>query len=347
VLRRQYPGWEFHVVDAEVALSAGFIAGVGDVDPATGTKKRPDYLLIGRRRTGRDTGFKVIVLECKGTHQNPKFAIEQLARATAQVESLTVAGRTPLSLMVASHLTAAQITSYLLDPDGDGDLWTGPVRDMDDLLRGDPQDENWTPDPMPGAATTRDEGEPSGTDRDAAVVSPPATEPTETQEQPPPAGPYRFNIPEDRRTWFVQILTRAAAATTLLFARNSAAARDYATPRQRREAPATNQLELFDLDREWATSTATTLSLPNGLRLEGTRYRTPLPDGTVLEVFRGVERRLYSLLANGQIGPYMRAAPGTYRKWSRAPTPSGAVLSLGRDGTALVIRLTTGRDHRD
>ncbi|GAA4738116.1 hypothetical protein [Phytohabitans rumicis] len=107
--------------------------------------------------------------------------------------------------------------------------------------------------------------------------------------------------------------------------------------------PTIDQQALFDLDPPWATSTATTLRLPDGLHLEGTRYRTPLPDGKVLEVFRGVERRLYSLLANGQIGPYLRAAPGTYRKWSRTPRPSGAVLSLGRDGTALVVRVTNGR----
>jgi hypothetical protein len=344
VLGQQHPGWEFHVVDAEVALTAGFISGVGDVDQATGTKKRPDYFLIGRRSAGRHTGFKVIVLECKGTHQNPQFAIEQLARATAQVEALRVAGRTPPSLMVASHLAATRITSYLLDPDGDGDLWSGPLQDMDDLLRGDPHDENWTPVvPAPAAGAAGEGTGPPRVPQDTDTSAPVATETADGQEEPAPAGPYVFNIPEDRRGWFVQILTRAAAATTLLFAGNSAAARDYATPRQRGEAPTTDQQALFDLDQPWATSTATTLHLPNGLHLEGTRYQTPLTDGKVLEVFRGVERRLYSLLANGQIGPYLRAAPSTYRKWSRVPRPSGTVLSLGRDGTALVVRLTNGR----
>lgn len=342
-LDRRYPGWEFHVVDAEVALTAGFIDGVGDVNQATGTKKRPDYFLIGQRSSGRHTGFKVVVLECKGTHQGSAFATEQLARATVQVEALRVAGRTPPALMVASDLSPKGITSYLLDPDGDGDLWSGSSQDMDDLLREQPQDENWTPAPSPPVADAAGEevaspgGPPDTTTGPAADVG-------DQQTEPVALGPYVFDIPEDRRNWFVQILTRAAAATTLLFAGNNAAARGYATPRQRGEAPAVDQPTLFELDPPWATSTATTLHLRNGLRLEGTRYSASLPGGKVLEVFRGVEEHLYRLLAENQLGRYLRAAPDIYRRWADAPRPGDAsAFSLGRDGTALVVRLADGR----
>ncbi len=76
------------------------------------------------------------------------------------------------------------------------------------------------------------------------------------------------------------------------------------------------------------------------MTLQGTRFRTPLPDGRNLEVFRGVDARLYRMLADGKIGPYLRAAPRTYERWARLPHLPGAARSVGRDGTALVIRLT-------
>jgi len=118
----------------------------------------------------------------------------------------------------------------------------------------------------------------------------------------------------------------------------------YATPRQRGEDYPSGQQPLLELDPPWALSTATTARLPNGLRLEGTRYRTPLPDGRTLEVFRGVEQHLYSLLANGNIGPYLRTAPRLYRKWSPlARSLDDAVLSIGRDGTALLVRILASR----
>ncbi|MEO3777285.1 hypothetical protein ABGB16_10625 [Micromonospora sp. B11E3] len=336
-LRELYPDWEFHAVDAEVALKAGFITGVGDVESANNTKKRPDYFLVGHHTSGRRTDFKVVILECKGTHGAKNFAIEQLARASVQVEALRVGGRTPPSLMVASCLARSRITSYVLDPPGDGGLWSGPNRDLDELLRGSPEDQHWQPQQAATAAEDAQEPETAG----GAAAAPSGTA-SPADEDLPPGAPDIFEIPEERRGWFTQVLTRAVAAATLLFAGNSAAARDYATPRQRGDDLSTEQPTLLDLDPPWALSTTTSLRLPNGLRLEGTRYRTPLPDGKVLEVFRGVERRLYRHLADGELGPYLRAAPRTYRKWSQARLDD-AVLSLGRDGTALVVRITNDR----
>jgi hypothetical protein len=332
VLRQQHPGWDFDAVDAEVALKAGFIGDVGEIDQATGTKKRPDYFLVGRRVRERRTGFKVVVLECKGSHQTPRFSIEQLARATVQVEAVRVGGRTPPSLMVASHLTHRRITSYVLDPEGEDDLWGGATQDMDEFLAEEPTEYHWHARPSPPASETPTE---------AAGADPVHVRGPE-QEAAPRSDLQVFNIPEQRRGWFTQILARAAAATTLLFAGDSLAARGYATPRQRGyEAPPHPTL-FEDADPPWAYSTARTLRLP-GMRLEGTRFRTPLPDGRNLEVFRGVDARLHRMLADGRIGPYLRAAPGTFERWTRLPRLDGAAVSFGRDGTALVIRLTSGR----
>lgn len=335
LLRRQHPGWDFHAVDAEVALKAGFLEGAGEVDTTSKTKKRPDYILLGHHSSGRRGGVKIVVLECKGTHQSSSFAYEQLARATVQVDALRVGGRSQPSLMVASCLSRSRITSYVLDPPGDDELWSGADDDLDELLRATPEDQDWRPRPAPP-----DEARMWEVSTDTA---PPADDTAVSSEDELPQGrPDVFDIPAERRGWFTQILTRAAAATALLFAGNNAAARDYATPRQREEPPAPEPPALFELDPPWDSSTAETLQLRNGLRAEGTRYRAPLPGRKMLEVFRGVDSDLYRHLAEGRVGPYLRAAPRTFRRWEAA-RPDGGVLSIGRDGTVLVIRLADER----
>ncbi|GIH21283.1 hypothetical protein [Rugosimonospora africana] len=218
----------------------------------------------------------------------------------------------------------------------------GPTEEVDDLLHSDPQDQSCRPrtatvdEPTNDAAAT-------ASSTSSEVSGPQVADVTATGEHAPPSGPDVFEIPKDRRGWFARLLTRAIGATALLFAGDNATARAYATPRQRGEDVSTLEPALVELDPPWAVSIAAPLRPPNGLELEGTRYRTPLPDGRVLEVFRGVERRLYRLLANGDIGPYVRAAPRTYRQWSRRPRVDDAVVSLGRDGTALVIQISNGR----
>lgn len=336
LLRRQHPDWDFHAVDAEVALKAGFLDGVGDVDTAAKTKKRPDYILLGHHSSGRRSGVKIVILECKGTHQSPGFAYGQLARAAVQVDALRVAGRSQQSLMVASCLARSRITSYVLDPPGDDELWSGADDELDELLRASPDDQDWRPQPAPPAELPAWDV--------AADTAPPADDSDVPDlEELPPGRPDVFDIPAERRGWFTQILTRAAAATALLFAGDNASAGEYATPRQRGEPPSPpDQQPLFDPDLPWASNTAQTLELRGGLRAEGTRYRAPLPGGRTLEVFRGVESHLYRHLAEGRVGPYLRAAPRTFRRWSAARL-DGGVLSVGRDGTILVVRLADGR----
>ncbi|WP_327037996.1 hypothetical protein [Micromonospora maris] len=333
LLARQYPGWDFHAVDAEMALKAGFLEGAGSVRTASKTQKRPDYILLGHHSSGRRSGFKILVLECKGTHQSPGFAYGQLARAAVQVDALRVGGRAQPSLMVASFLSRTRITSYVLDPPGDDELWSGADDELDELLRTRPDDKDWRP--RPAAPDDAGRWELPADDADDLPASAGDVPP---DEDLPPGAPDVFDIPAEQRGWFTQILARASAATALLFAGNNAAARDYATPRQREDPAAPEPLTLFELAPAWTTSTASTLTLPNGMRAEGTRYHAPLPAGRVLEVFRGVESDLYRHLAEGRIGPYLRAAPRAFRRWSAAQL-DGGVMSVGRDGTVLVVRL--------
>ncbi|MEU7573361.1 hypothetical protein [Micromonospora sp. NPDC049240] len=223
--------------------------------------------------------------------------------------------------MVASRLAASRITSYVLDPPGDGELWSGADGELDGLLGATPDDQDWLPQPAP--PDEEPPAEPPAEVTDASL-----------DEESPPARPDVFDIPAEGRRWFTQILSRAAAATALLFAGANDTAGAYTTPRQREE---TQQPALFEIDHPWASNTAQTLRLPNGLRAEGTRYRAPLPGGNTLEVFRGVESGLYRQLAEGRVGPYLRAAPRTFRRWSGARL-TGGVLSVGQDGTILVVR---------
>lgn len=87
-----------------------------------------------------------------------------------------------------------------------------------------------------------------------------------------------------------------------------------------------------------ATSTAATFNLPNGTSAEGTWHRASLGRGRVLEVFRGVESRLYRELAGGQVSAYLRDAPIFFGRRA-APPADGNVYSFGRDGTVLVVRV--------
>ncbi|MFG1893454.1 hypothetical protein ACGFIP_05550 [Micromonospora zamorensis] len=336
VLRQQYRGWTFHAVDAEVALKAGFVDGVGAVESVSRTKKRPDYILLGHHATKARRRMKIVILECKGTHQSPSFIHGQLARAAVQVEALSVGGQHPPSLMVASHLTQAGITAYVLDPPGDDELWSGDDDELDGLLSTTPEDQFWRPRT---AAPIEHEARQAPT----GVPSPADEADPDLAEELPPGAPQVFDIPEQQRGWFTQILTRAVAATALLFAGNSEAASGYATPRQRGTEDPAFQPGLFDLDPAWATSSAGTFALPNGLSAEGTRHRAPLGRGRVLEVFRGVESRLYRELADGRIGAYLRDAPSFFGRRAAMPT-DGSVYSFGRDGTVLVVRALDGDD---
>lgn len=333
LLRRQYRGWTFHAVDAEVALKAGFVDGGGAVESVSRTKMRPDYILLGHHATKTHRRMKIVILECKGTHGPPSFIHGQLARAAVQVKALAVGGHHPPSLMVASHLTQAGITAYVLDPPGDDELWSGDDEELDGLLSTSPEDQFWR-----SRTAIPDETEA----RQAPTVVPAPTDETiaepDLAEELPPGAPQVFDIPEQQRPWFTQILTRAVAATALLFAGNSEAASGYATPRQRGTDDAALQPALFNLDPAWATSSAATFELPNGLSAEGTRHRAPLGRGRVLEVFRGVESRLYRELADGRVGAYLRDAPIFFGRRAALPA-DGSVYSFGRDGTVLVVRV--------
>lgn len=330
-LQRRYPRWTFDVVDAEMALKAGFIDGAGTVRESNASRKRPDYFLVGRHQSRSRWSSKLFVLECKGTHGDSHH-IKQLSTACTQVRSVEIGGRTPAGLMVASTLRRSGITAYILDPPGDEELWSGPADEAAEMLGTSPGDIVLPVISPPSTEPQHDQSEPL-TDRAPSADS-------ATANDQPSAQPAPFRIPNERRGWLFRLLSRSAASSALLFAGNASGAAEYATPRQRAHEHPSGQLPLGNLAPEYGSTARATIHLGNGMRFEGTRHRLPLPNQQTLEVFRGMERRPYELLAEGQVRPYFSAAQRVFsRSGTLTHTDGRQLVSVAPDATALIMRI--------
>ncbi|KGI81285.1 hypothetical protein IL38_12465 [Actinopolyspora erythraea] len=343
VLRRRYPDWTFSPVDVDYAFRYGGVAGLGEVNQYTDS--RPDYFLVGRRTKGGG-GLKLVVLECKGTHQGTGHAVEQLAKACKQVASVEVGGRSPDGLMVATLLQASGIESKVIDPPGDSDLWQGSAQDMDDLL-------NERPGPPPGEFEIREVGaeaaeepdsepdsesepetvagvEPEG--RADSEVGPP---PEEGDSGERPARSMVVNVPERLRTWFSKMLANANAASALLFAGAGDAAARYL------KDSGGSTIPMNFHEEEGLRSSLRSFELPNGMSILGTRYSTGLPGGRTLEIHKGIEKNLYRELEAGRLAGFMRGAHEIAEERSRSfPRDPRQSVALGNDGTVLWMRVT-------
>lgn len=318
-LQRRHPDFVFQVVDADVALNAGYIEDVPEkVESAPETKKRPDYFLIGRRRGNGRARLHIAVLECKGTHGRPSDVVKQLGDACLQVRTVAIGRRRMYGLMVGSLLSRNGITSYILDPPGEDELWDGTDEEFDSLLADEPDEPRWAPQSQQPSPS----GAPAGTG--------------------PPEPPAPYSIPADRSGWFAQVLTRSTAASVLLYAGDGATAAHYLTPRQRGHEPG-----MIPALEQWPDTTTDTVRLDQDIDLRGTTYRMPLPDGRSLEVFRGIEQTLHHDLAEGHMLSYLRHA-GRLRRWwrGRRTRQAGQLMSVGHDGTALLMRIVSDRDTR-
>lgn len=345
ILKRQYPSWEFQAVDAELALRAGGIDGAGRVDHAHPTTMRPDYFLVGRRIVG-GSAIKVVVLECKGTHGQEQFAMKQLATASVQVRTVQVGHAALPALMVACRLSPAQVQTYVLDPPGVENLWSGSEDEMDELLGAEAADVDLRSSVAPMPDTMRDDDKRE--DRDRVATGETATNPDEDDFRDELRGgvPTVVRVPEDRAPWLCAVLARTAAASALLFAGDDALAANYATPGQRRARPehqAAPDQEPLPLPipepREAGSATASfTLA---GMDFQGTRHVAALPDGRTLEMSLGMESGMRALLADGRVGRYLRRASQVRAIWQntdRSRTMPEAT-SVNPDGTALTLRI--------
>ncbi|MGJ7909022.1 hypothetical protein ACOQFL_21380 [Actinopolyspora sp. H202] len=342
VLRHRYPDWTFSPVDVDYAFRYGGVAGMGELNQYTDS--RPDYFLVGRRTKGGG-GLKLVVLECKGTHQGTGHAVAQLAKACKQVASVEVGGQSPDGLMVATLLQASGIESKVIDPPGDSDLWQGSDRDMDDLL-----DERTGPPPGDfevrevGAEApdseqeTMYEGEPAErADSGSAPLPEEAYSGEESDSGQQPIRSKVVNVPERLRIWFSKLLANANAASALLFAGAGEAATRYL-----RESGRTGEtIPLGFHEEEGVRGGLRSFELPNGMSILGTQYSTRLPGGRTLEIHKGIERNLFRDLEAGRLARFMRKAHRIADE--RSPSlPQGPrhSVSVGDDGTVLWLRVT-------
>lgn len=341
LLARWYPEFRFQAIDAEVALKAGYIQRVGRVVPTKISKKRPDYFLVGHNARG--TKVKIFVLECKGTHEDKTFLHGQLAKACVQVQTIEIGEKKPRSLMIASLLKRDGISSYVLDPPGEEDLWSGEEADVPELLDGEPGEATLTARQPTFNDLVADSPEQSAQHAvPAQDADTPRLDDLDGAEEPASA-PEIVRIADSDRPWFLGVLARSAAASALIFAGDVADARRYTTPRQRStHVPEGNEQELFPADdfRDPPPDTAlSTYRLPNGATFEGRSYTAPLWGHKVLRVRCGLESTLYRQLREGKVARYWRLTRGITRRLGlgNGPSTSDHVISIGGAGTVMAI----------
>ncbi|MDS0137271.1 MULTISPECIES: hypothetical protein [unclassified Amycolatopsis] len=198
ILSRQHPGHHFEVVDAEVALEAGWALRGKESKGRYLTQTRPGYFLIGKKP---GSPLRLVVVECRGTHGKAGMQHDQLARAAERVQAFALDGAPAPSLLMSTALAGdGGIGLGLLDPPGDGVLQepgaglpdpTGPAEQLN-LFPQIPQVmEDDTAGTRPG-----------------------------------------FNVRAVDYEWFSRVLVRTAAAAVLTFVGDRESAAHYLTPRQ-------------------------------------------------------------------------------------------------------------------
>lgn len=339
ILEEQQPDYSYVPVDAEMALDAGFELPryVGSRPKSRrGTKMRPDYFLLGHRIDGSRSTTRLVVLECKGTHSD-NYAIKQLGKAAYQLDSVRVGGTTPQGLMVATVLGKNRIVAKLLDPEGDIELWSGSTIDLDtipeqlDLVPLESADET-----MPLRATRApDEQQLSlfpELESEGSVQAP--SVPVSASEEASAVEAYP--IPTERRGWFARVLGRTAAAGALLFAGNASNARHLVSERQlRRSSP----------DETPRAEGAETREIALGSYI-GTSHMIHWSGDQWMEIFHGLDRRLYHSLERDSISAYVtglgQQPAGIYAEGNEAfiATSDGTVTGFR------VVESPTGRPRR-
>ena len=198
ILSRKYPDHHFEVVDAEVALEAGWALRGKESKGRYLTRTRPGYFVVGKKP---GNPLRLVVVECRGTHGKSGMQHEQLARAAERVHAFALDGAPAPSLLMSTTLAGdGGIGIGLLDPPGDGILQepgaglpdlAGPVEQLNEF----PQIPQVTED---GNAGTRP----------------------------------GFNVPATDYEWFSRVLVRTAAAAVLTFVGDRESSGHYLTPRQ-------------------------------------------------------------------------------------------------------------------
>ena len=307
ILERRFPGHTFSIVDADIALQAGWALGGSDLVSREDVKLRPDYFIEARPERGPS---KVVVLECKGTHGDARYAHAQLAKASSQVDAVHLAGRGALpSLAIGTQLRAkAGITLHVLDPDGDGVLEV-PDDEADATLNTEAEELN---------------------------IFPHFDVPAEDEE-----GNHQlrqisgFRIAPDRQAWFRKILARTTAAELMAFCGDRNGAAPFLTKRQGAkrfmEYVFAGTGSVRDVDHR--ISGTSFVGTDQVFRLGGRR----------LEAFSGVAEPLFDRLKAGDVASYRRQARDFFDTWSNWHEAGGfegwnGPVDVDPDGSIMALR---------
>lgn len=263
IAQRRHPDYRFEIVDADVALEAGWALRGHEVKTKSNTKLRPDYFLFGFRD---GSAARVITVECKGSHGAADAQHKQLAKAAAQVNAVVIADSnqgdvTPPGLMMSTSLDdTGGIQMRILDPPGDGTLaLSGDGDDHESGLNGPVEQYN----EFPGIPVRDEEAE-----RDRRPG---------------------FYIAPERSEWFARVLARTASAGLLAFAGDRDTAGRLLTPRQRVRLGGEHETGPSHVDFDTGIELA-------GMRLVGTDHVFRLQSQR-MEVFSGIPHVLHDLLS--------------------------------------------------
>ncbi|QUH04178.1 hypothetical protein HUO13_28310 [Saccharopolyspora erythraea] len=305
ILRHRHPDYRFDIVDAELALEAGWaLQGAGSTARER-TRLRPNYFLVGRKL---GAPLRIASVDCKGSHGKVEAQHDQLAKSAALVETVVLGdvdgGVTPLPSLLLATAVAAKggIETRLLDPDGGGILAV-PGKSAPDLTG--PADEL---NLLPLIHFTNSDGRQS-------------------------ARPG-FSIPAERTEWLSRILARTAAAGLLTFAGDRDAARSLLTKRQQHRLGSSHSHASSGMRFD----TGITLG---GMSLVGTDHVFRL-NGRRVEVFSGLVEHMHRHLAKHELNEHEAALPNTVATWKRKKAAIAkdwdGLVHMDSAGAVLAIR---------
>ncbi|MFJ7213518.1 hypothetical protein [Amycolatopsis sp. NPDC098790] len=263
IAQQRHPAYRFEIVDADIALEAGWALRGNEVKGKSNTRLRPDYFLFGFRD---GAPARVITVECKGSHQNAGAQHRQLAKAAAQVNAVVIGDPdrgdvTPPGLLMATLLNdAGGVQMRILDPPGDGTL----------VLSGD--------------GDGRDSGLNGPVEEYHEVPGIPVRDGEHERDRRP-----GFYIAPDRSQWFARVLARTASAGLLAFAGDRDTAGSLLTRRQRARLGSDHDTGPTHVDFDTGVELA-------GMRLVGTDHVFRLQSQR-MEVFSGIPHVLHDLLS--------------------------------------------------
>ncbi|MER5775124.1 hypothetical protein ABT144_12695 [Streptomyces sp. NPDC002039] len=196
VLASQYPDHSVSVIDAEIAMRAGWTL-TGKEAGRSSAPRRPGFFLEVWQ-PGEPS--RVIPVTCKGTHGHAAQVHKQLATASADVEGTHIGpyNETPAFVFGTTLPKKSEsITLYLLQAPGDGTLW-----DAKDLHLDPPVEDR--------------------------SIRPGIDAPTGPHEEPP----VGYHVRPEECGWFGRVLAQADAAGLMAFTGGGEPTAQYLTKRQ-------------------------------------------------------------------------------------------------------------------